>query len=127
MCFDDLFKSDFMHFMRGESMELVYATLFLAFGVMGFVVALLGSRNPRPPFWATDFIIGSILVPLVIGAVTIGLAFLIKAILDLDHMSVTLPEMLGIGAIAAVTLTVCKLIRIKRRLAAYDAAAHRPV
>lgn len=107
-------------------MELVYATLFLAFGVLGFVAALLGSRNPSPPFWATDFIIGSILVPLVIGAVTIGLAFLLKAIIDLDQVSVTLPEMLGIGATAAITLAVCKLVRIKRRLAAYNAAAHHP-
>ena len=107
-------------------MELVYATLFLAFGVLGFVAALLGSRNPRPPFWATDFIIGSILVPLVIGAVTIGLAFLLKAIIKLDQLSLSLPELLGIGGIAAVTLAVCKLVRIKRRLAAYSATAHQP-
>jgi ABC-type spermidine/putrescine transport system permease subunit II len=108
-------------------MELVYGSVCIALGIIGFVAALVESRNPHPPFWATEFIIGSILVPLVIGAVTIGLSFLFLAVLHFDRLAITLPELIGLGVIAAATLLVCKLFRIKRRLTDYAAAERQPV
>jgi hypothetical protein len=107
-------------------MELVYATLSLAFGIIGFFATLLWSRNPQRPAWASEFLIGSILLPLVLGALVIGGCFLVKGIVTLGQLNLTVGELVSLAGIAVGTLVVCKLMRVKKRLSAYATAAHQP-
>jgi len=104
-------------------MELVYGVLFLAVGVIGIMVSLLGSRNPQRPRWASDFVVGSVILPLVIGALVMGVSFLIMAILNLDQLSLGFRELMAMAGIIAATLVACKTMRIKKRLAEYAASA----
>ena len=57
----------------------------------------------------------------------IGGCFLVKALLSLDQISLNLRELISLAGIAAATLIICKLMRIKKRLSAYACQAHQPI
>ena len=101
-------------------MLLVYGTSGIALAVLVFGVILVGSRNPRPSFWASESLVANIHVPLIILLTVLGVGCYLKFILSFGSQAVGVKDIgLAVG-IAAVSLVMLKLLRIKEHLAAFD-------
>lgn len=100
-------------------MQIVYGTAGLTLAVLLYAVVLIGCRNPRQPGWASDFLVGSIYVPVIGGLFVLGLGCFLNYVLSSGRPPVgALEGGLAVG-IAAVGLVVLKALRIRKHLADY--------
>lgn len=103
-------------------MSLFYGVLCIAFAVLIFGATLLGARNPRRPRWAGDGVVANLLAPLVVGSASLGVCSLIQFLARLGSTPPSAREW-GLSAVTLVAaLLLLKLMRIRTRLQAYDAA-----
>jgi hypothetical protein len=89
------------------------------------VACLLAARNPRQSLLANDFLVGSVILPLALGMLSIGGMLVAEALLF--RFSSLSPRSLAtaLGVFAAGS-AVYLLIGVKKRLKAYEQAEHRP-
>lgn len=102
-------------------MYLLYSTLFIALAALLFGFTIIGARNPSPPRWAKDFLVANVYVPAMAGLGLFGAFGIIKFIVDLTSENVDLLDPLGAAAILIAAVVCLKLLRIKKRLAVYEA------
>lgn len=102
-------------------MHLLYATLFIALAALLFGFTLIGARNPSPPRWAKDFLVANVYVPAMAGLGLFGAFGIIRFIVDLPSENVDILDPLGAAAIVIAVVVCLKLLRIKKRLAVYEA------
>lgn len=101
-------------------MLVVYGTAGIALAVLVFGVALIGSRNPVPAFWAGESLVANIYVPLIVVLAVLGIGCYLKFILTIGSQDVSAGDIgLAVG-IAALGLVILKRLRIKEHLAAFD-------
>jgi len=101
--------------------SLTSGVLFLCLAVVGFVVVLLGARNPRNPSWAGDFWMGSVYTPGIIALAVFGLATLIQVGFDASPEPLRLAEVWPSAAVLVATAALVKALRPRRTLAAWAA------
>lgn len=104
-------------------LRLVVGMLCAVVAVLSLIACLLASRNPDPPQWANDFLIGSIIVPLALGALSIG-GMLAGEALIVRFASLSLSSILATLGIFATSIFIYMLMGVKKRLAAYEKAAN---
>jgi uncharacterized BrkB/YihY/UPF0761 family membrane protein len=102
-------------------MLLVLGTAAMALAVVSFTIVLLGSRNPREPSWARDMLVGSIYLPVIIGITVLGIGCFAKFLIAIGSRPPDLQELALTIAIAAASLILLKVMRIKKRLAEFAA------
>jgi hypothetical protein len=102
-------------------MYLLYSTLFIALAALLFGFTIIGARNPSPPRWANDFLVANVYVPAMAGLGLFGAFGIIKFIVDLPSENVDMLDPLGAAAILIAAVVCLKLLRIKKRLAVYEA------
>lgn len=102
-------------------MYLLYSSLSIALAALLFGITLIGARNPSPPRWAKDFLVANVYVPAMAGLGLFGAFGIIKFIVDLPSENVDLLDPLGAAAILIAAVVCLKLLRIKKRLAVYEA------
>jgi hypothetical protein len=102
-------------------MYLLYSSLFIALAALLFSITLIGARNPIPPLWASDFLVANVYVPAMAGLGLFGAFGIIKFIVDLPSEKIDLMDPLGAAVVLIATVVCLKLLRIKKRLAAYEA------
>jgi hypothetical protein len=117
---------DFHVFIIGFSdgrfgMYLLYSSLFIALAALLFGFTLIGARNPSPPNWAKDFLVANVYVPAIAGLGLFGAFGIIKFIVDLPSEKVDMMDPLGAAVVLIAAVVFLKLLRIKKRLAAYEA------
>jgi len=84
-----------------------------------FCVSLLGSRNPHEPRWASDFWVGSVYIPGLMGFFFMGVSFFVKMAADMDQANIGTTESIVSAAVIAVTVVIIKAMKVKKTLAAY--------
>lgn len=102
-------------------MYLLYSTLFIALAALLFGFTIIGARNPSPPHWAKDFLVANVYVPAMAGLGLFGAFGIIRFIVDLPSENVDTLDPLGAAAILIAAVVCLKLLRIKKRLAVYEA------
>ncbi|MGB7918493.1 MAG: hypothetical protein WCF40_00395 [Desulfobacterales bacterium] len=102
-------------------MSLLYSSLFIALAALLFGITLIGARNPSPPPWAKDFLVANVYVPAIAGMGLFGAFGIIKFILDLSSKKIDIMDPLGAAVVLIAAVICLKLLRIKKRLAAYEA------
>jgi hypothetical protein len=109
-------------FSEGRSgMYLLYSSLFIALAALLFGITSIGARNPSPPRWAKDFLVANVYVPAMAGLGLYGAFGIIKFIVDLPSENVDMLDPLGAAVILIAAVVCLKLLRIKKRLAVYEA------
>ena len=101
-------------------MLLVYGTAGIALAVLVFGITLIGSRNPRQPIWAKEFLVADIYVPLMLVLVVLGVGCYLKFILNISSQAVGVRDIALAVGIAVASIFLLKLLRIKEYLAAFD-------
>jgi hypothetical protein len=102
-------------------MYLLYSSLFIALAALLFGITLIGARNPSPPRWANDFLVANVYIPAITGLGLFGAFGIIKFIVDLHSEKVDIMDLLGAAVVLIAAVVGLKLLRIKKRLAAYEA------
>jgi hypothetical protein len=86
-----------------------------------FCVVLLAFRNPNPPFWASDMWVGNLHSILMITFGLGGLLAMGQTLFNAEAGSYTTVDLTISGVILAAMVIIVKLMRIKKRLAAFEA------
>jgi hypothetical protein len=94
----------------------------MALAALIFGITLIGSKNPQEPGWARDILVANVYLPVIVGLAVAGLVCLIKFTITIGSQSVGFKELALTAGIIAVSLLLLKKLRIKQRLAEYDAA-----
>jgi hypothetical protein len=89
------------------------------------VACLLAARNPRQSLLTNDFLVGSVIIPLALGMLTIG-GMLVGEALFLRFSSLSPRSLATALGIFAAGIAVYLLIGVKKRLKAYEQAEHSP-
>jgi hypothetical protein len=101
-------------------MVLIIGSLLISLAVLLFCVVLLAFRNPNPPFWASDMWVGNLHS---IFMITLGLGGLMaigSTLFNAEAGSYTTVELTISVVILAAMVIIVKLMRIKKRLAAFQ-------
>jgi hypothetical protein len=104
--------------------RLILGALITVLSIIVLAICYLGERNPRKSFWTSENYMANI-IALLVGGIVIGPMLLAEAFLvNLDMLSRTdIMVALGILASGAIILF---MMRIKKRVAAYDALLNTP-
>jgi hypothetical protein len=102
-------------------MYLFYSSLVIALAALLFGFTLIGARNPSPPPWAKDFLVANVYVPAIAGLGLFGVFGIIKFIVELPSVNVDIVDPLGAAAVLIAAVVCLRLLRIKKRLAEYEA------
>ncbi len=57
-------------------MPLLIGTTMICLAALWLMVLLIGGRNPRPPWWANDWMLGDVQVPALMMLAIIGISFM---------------------------------------------------
>jgi len=102
-------------------MLLIIGTTGLALSVLIFAIGLIGCRNPRRPVWARDILVETVYLPVIMCLALVGVGCFAKFILAADSRPPDVMEITLMAGIAAATLLLLKLMRIRQRLSEYEA------
>ena len=100
-------------------MNLTLGVTLLSAGFLLFNIALLGSRNPKPPVWASEAMMSYFICPMIVGLVPLGIAGVIQPFF-MDAAPVSRDYVIS-GAIIAGTIFIYLLLGVPRKLRAFEA------
>ncbi|HSO18828.1 MAG TPA: hypothetical protein VLT88_05195 [Desulfosarcina sp.] len=103
-------------------MLLVYGIGGVTLARLFYGVTLIGGRNPRAPGWANDFLVANVYVPSIIALAVVGVGSTAKYIVSIGSTPPGLKEPLLAAAIGIGGLLLFKSLRIKQRLAGFEAS-----
>ncbi|MCB2145210.1 MAG: hypothetical protein KQI81_01965 [Deltaproteobacteria bacterium] len=98
-------------------MLLLIGTTLLCLATIWLTVLLIGGRNPNPPWWANDLLLGDIQVPLVMLLAVLGFWFLTR--FPGSHapgVAFSVIEILAAVGVAAATGLIIRQMNVGRRL-----------
>ena len=104
-------------------MLIVYGTAGITFAVLLYAVTLIGCRNPQPPGWVNDFLVGNVYVPLIGAFFVLGAGCFIKFLLSPGPDPVGVTEAALAVGVAALGFGLLKALRVKKHLAEYAASS----
>ena len=98
-------------------MSLLIGTTLVCLAALWLTVLLIGGRNPRPPWWANDWMLGDVQVPLLMLLAIIGVWFMTRfAGGQAAGVGLGIVEILAAVGVVAATALVIKQINVGRRL-----------
>lgn len=98
-------------------MALFIGTSLICLAVLGFTALLIGGRNPRPPWWAGDWVLADVQVPVMMLLVVIGLWSIIRfGAAHFQGAGLKPAEILGSAAAMAATGLVIRKMKVGQRL-----------
>jgi hypothetical protein len=101
-------------------MTLFIGTVLLCLGVLWFTALLIGGRNPQPSWWAGDWILADVQVPLMMLLVVIGLWSIFRSgSAYFQGTGLRLAEILAALAAVAATGLVIRKMKVGQRLRQY--------
>lgn len=100
--------------------RLIIGAIFTVLGIITFAVCYLGSRNPKEPKWTSDTIMGSVIIPLVIGSIVMGPMLMGEALLIHSDLLTSYDIMIALSILVAGIVTLI-MMRIPKRIKAYEA------
>lgn len=107
------------------STRLFVGAVITVMSFLSIAICYLGTRNPRAPKWADDTIMGSFILPLATGGLFMGPLFIGEVLLgNLELLSIA-DMCIALGIFAAGIL-ILFMMRIKKRVAEYDALRNTP-
>ena len=101
-------------------MQIIIGTLCISLAVFTFCIVLIGFRNPRQPFWASDSWVGNchsivILALGLIGILTLGLTLFKHQTDAINNMDILISALIVLATAFGV-----KAMHIKKRLAEFE-------
>ena len=104
--------------------RLILGALITVLSIIVLAICYLGERNPRKSFWTSENYMANI-IALLVGGIVIGPMLLAEAFLvNLDMLS-SMDIMVALGILASGAI-ILFMMRIKKRVAAYDALLNTP-
>ncbi len=100
--------------------RLIIGAVLIVLAIIGIAVCYLVTHNPKPPKWASEMFIGSVILPLVVGAIFMGPMLVGEAMLYNFHALDFSDVMVALSILVAGVLALL-MIRIPKRLEAYEA------
>jgi hypothetical protein len=104
-------------------MYLVMGSVLTAAGLLAVALLALLFRNPAAPAWSRSELVAELFAVVVTGALGLGFAYLAMAPTQLSADGVSLAEVAIALAVFAGLIGVLRLLEVRPRLRAYDAAA----
>lgn len=105
-------------------MSLVIGTTMICLAALWFVVLLIHGRRPNPPWWANDWMLGDIQVPLMMTLAIVGIWFASRFPGNLSPMSIRgIGEIIAAGVGVFATVMIIRQMKVKRRLRLYEELA----
>ncbi len=98
-------------------MSLLIGTILICLASLWLTILLIGGRNPRPPWWASDWMIGNVQLPSLMLLVVIGIWFMTRFVGG--HASGAVlgaVEILAAVGVVAATVLIVKQLKVGRRL-----------
>jgi len=99
--------------------RLLVGAACIATGIITIAICYLGARNPRQPIWACEAVMANILVPAIVGSLAIG-PMLIAEYLITHGREMKMVDLFLAAVIIAASVVFVKLLRIRKRVAAYE-------
>jgi len=99
---------------------MFWGIFFLCLSVLVAIITLLGARNPSQPKWASGLMVQYVWGILIVGFIAGGVPLFLLSFRD-GAPPITTQEYLLSLAAAAGTAVLIKLLRVKKKLAAYAA------
>ena len=98
-------------------MSLLIGTTLICLAVLWFMILLIGSRSPRPPWWVKDWMIGNVQVPSLMLLAVIGI-WLMTRFMGGHAPGAALGafEILTAAGVVAATVLIIKQMKVGRRL-----------
>lgn len=104
--------------------RLILGALITVLSIIVMAVCYLGERNPRKSFWASENYMANI-IAFTTGGIVLGPMLLAEAFLvNLDMLS-SLDIIVALGILASGAI-ILFMMRIKKRVASYDALLNSP-
>ena len=104
--------------------RLILGALVTVLSIITIAICYLAERNPRKPFWAGENFMANI-IALTVGGIVLGPMLLAEAFLvNLDMLS-NMDIMVALAILAAGVI-ILFMMRIKKRVASYDALLNTP-
>jgi hypothetical protein len=98
-------------------MQLLIGTTLICMAVLWLTVLLIGGRNPRPPWWANDWMLGDVQVPSLMLLVVIGIWFMTRFMGGHSPgAALGAVEILTAAGVVAITVLIIKQMKVGRRL-----------
>jgi hypothetical protein len=98
-------------------MSLLIGTTLVCLAALWLTVLLIGGRNPQPPWWANDWMLGDIQVPLLMLLTIIGFWFMTRFVSgDGSGAALGAVEIFAAAGVVAATILIIKQMKVGRRL-----------
>ena len=105
-------------------MLLLIGTSLMCLAVLWFAVLLIGGRNPKPPWWAGDVLVGDVQVPLMMLLAVIAFWTIFRFFTSSAAGAVSnAVAAAGSAGVVAATVLIIRHMRIGRRLKQFDEMA----
>jgi hypothetical protein len=103
-------------------MYAVIGSVLTAFGLLAVALLALLFRNPAAPAWSRNELVAELFAVVVTGALGLGFAYLAMAPSQLAADGTSLAEIALAAAVLAGLVVALRLLKVRTRLRAYDAA-----
>ena len=99
--------------------KLIIGVVLIFLAGIAIAVCYLATRNPRQPKWASDSVIGTVILPLAVGALFMGPMFVGQALFNRESLSYS--DIMVALSVFVAGMIILLLMRIPKRVASYDA------
>ena len=100
--------------------RIIVGAVFTVLAFIGIAVCYLVTQYPRRPKWANETVIGSVVLPLVIGAMFMGPMLMGEGLL-FNRESLGVSDIAVALSILAAGVVILLLMRIPKRVASLEA------
>ena len=104
--------------------RLILGALITVLSIIIMAFCYLGERNPRKSFWTSENYMANI-IAFTVGGIVLGPMLLVEAFLVNLDMLTGMDIMVALGILASGAI-ILFMMRIKKRVAAYDALLNTP-
>lgn len=102
-------------------MDLVLSVASFSALIVTYSLVLVGARNPRSPWWASEGMVANVWCLLMVGLLAYGICFATRFALTWEKQALGVRELLLSTGIAVAAIVAVSVISPRRRLAAYAA------
>jgi drug/metabolite transporter (DMT)-like permease len=105
--------------------RLIWGALLTAAGCIIIAMCYLAARSPRGRKWSDDTLMGGIILPLALGSCVMGMMLIADGFIKNTASTSAYDILLALGILVAGGAVIF-MMRIKKRVAAYDAMRKAP-
>lgn len=101
-------------------MQLILGTLCISLAAFTFCIVLIGFRNPRQPFWASDSWVGNFHSIVILTLGLIGILTMGSVLFTVEGDGISNTHIIISALILVATAIGVKAMRIKKRLTKFE-------